>query len=109
MKTYKVKKGDSTLNLKAYVPSYATLDGNWYCTTKLLEDPNAESSVISKSGVRRGDNSAFDVYFTPAETGIETVKEGKTYYWETTMSNATLTPPYSKTITHKLEIEYKGG
>ena len=110
MKTYKVRKGDSTLNLKAVVPSYPTLDGNWTCQTLLLEDNKSPDLAITTKVVeRRSDLSGFDVNFTPSETAITDLKEGKTYFWQTTVANATLTPPYSKTLTHKLEIEYKGG
>ena len=110
MKTYKVKKGGSTLNLKASVPSYPTLDGNWTCVTELIEDITSEvSPLYIKSAELDNDQAAFDVHFTPSETSLTSLKEGKTYYWQTTMTNGTLTPPYSKTIVHKLEIEYKGG
>ena len=110
MKIYKVKKGGSTTNLKATVVGYPVLDSNWVCVTELIENTsNEDPAIITRVAPKRGDNSAFDVNFTPTETTLEAVKEGKTYFWQTTMSNSTLTPPYSNTVVHKLEIEYKGG
>ena len=108
MKTYKVKKGDSTLNLKFTVEGYPTLDENWKCTNELVKDiTGTEGAVFSKLMDRRTDLSAFDVHLTPAETEDGSIEEGRTYYWQVTIENPTMTPPYKKTVTNKLEIQYK--
>lgn len=108
MKTYKVKKGDSTLNLKFTVDGYPSLDENWVCTNELVKDITSNASpIFSKLMNRRGDLSAFDVHITPTETADGSIEEGRTYYWQVTIENPTMTPPYKKTIVNKLEIEYK--
>jgi hypothetical protein len=108
MKLYKVKKGDSTLNLKFTVEGYPILDENWKCKNELVKDITSNASpIFSKFMGRRSDLSAFDVHLTPAETEDGNIEEGRTYYWQVTIENPTMTPPYKKTITNKLEIEYK--
>lgn len=110
MKTYKVVKGDSTLNLKTIVVQYPELDSNWFCLVEILEDTaSPEPAIFSKVASRRADNSAFDVFLSPIETELPQFKEGHTYIWQITMSNGTLTPQYKNTAIFKLEIKYRGG
>lgn len=109
MKLYKVIKGDSTVNIKATVTNYPSLDQNWGCKTRLVKDLESTSlPIIEKAAVKRIDLSAFDVYFKPSETIIKELISGSIYYWLVEMSNPTLNPPYKETIINRLEIDLRG-
>lgn len=109
MKKYKVTRGDSTLNLKITVEDYPNLDENWTCTQAIFESITDEvSPVFFKEVDRRNDFSCFDVHLSPTDTINNNLLEGKTYFWQIVVTNPTMTPAYAKTITRKLEIEYRG-
>lgn len=109
MKTYKVKKGDSSKNLVFSVENYPNLDNNWACKTEILTSISGNVvPILSRLNPKRGDNSAWDVNITPTETSFDAFEEGVTYFWQITTSNPTLVPAYQKTLVFKLEIEYKG-
>ncbi len=109
MKRYDVTRGDSTLNLKVTVENYPSLDENWICTQALFESITDEvAPVFFREVDKRDDLSAFDVHLSPTDTIDSNLIEGKTYYWQIVVTNPTMTPAYSKTITNKLEIKYRG-